>query len=100
MRYLSRKFFTTLVLGLISFALSAAVADAQTAKATKVVGSATVAVPGAGSTALTTGMDVPLNAVITTGAGSEVTLEVFNGATASIKQNSRIVVEKLGVSEG
>lgn len=89
-------------LSLFALTLFAASAQAQIAKITKIVGNAaaaTATAPGEAATPLTPGMVVTQNTTITTGAGVEVYLEAFNGATASIKANSTVLVEKLGVNE-
>ena len=82
--------------------LLAVSASAQTAKITKIVGdaaAATVTSPGGSPVAVTQGMAVAQNATITTGKGVEVYLEAFDGATASIKANSVVSIDKLGASE-
>lgn len=76
--------------------------QAQNAKITRIAGDATVAnvtTSDGVKTPLTLGMSIAPNSTITTGAGVEVALEAFDGATAAIKANSSVLVEKLGASE-
>lgn len=68
------------------------------AKIVKVVGSATVQLPG-GAQPAERGMMVPEGATITTGPNAQVFLEVFSGGMATIAESSTVSVEKLAVEK-
>jgi hypothetical protein len=90
------------IIALFVATLAASGLQAQNAKITRITGdatAATVTTADGAKTPLTPGMTIAQSSTITTGAGVEVSLEAFDGATAAIKANSSVLVEKLGASE-
>lgn len=77
-----------------------AVAQTQSAEAVvlKVVGSATIQMPGGVPTPLESGAKVAKDAVIVTGAGSEVYLQTHTGTVATVKPGTTVAVEELSVT--
>ncbi len=101
MRHL-KQLLSILAVTLFASSLLAVSAQAQTAKVIKITGNAaaaTVTAPGGAPGVLSAGMTIPQGSTITTGAGVEVNLEAFDGASASIKANSVVSVDTLGASE-
>ena len=94
---LMRRLITFLAAG---FSLLAAQAFAQDAKIVKIVGgtNATITRSGAAMPA-TEGMAISLSDEIATGAGTELYVQAYPGAIATIKPNSKVIVEKLAASQ-
>ena len=96
---MKKSFYSVLIAIVFSFAGLCAQGAEATAQAIvlKVKGSC-VATVGGQSTTLKVGDKVPQGALIVTSPDSEVDLQTFNGAVATIEANSTVNVEKLSVT--
>jgi hypothetical protein len=73
-------------------------ATAQEAVVTKFIGTATITSADGHSIALAVGAKVPQGATIITAAASEVYLQTHESTMATIKANTKVIVEDLGVT--
>ncbi len=87
----------TLLLGFIAHVAHAREAATQ-ATVTAVTGSSQIALPDGTSVVATVGLKVSQGAVITTGAGAQLSLQAHDGIVAVVTASSVVEVEKLTVS--
>ncbi len=98
MKKLAALLLSVTLLGLSVTTGYAADEQATEAKVIKVTGAATVLLPGqAEAVALTAGMNIPVGATLTTGAGAQVELQALAGGFTTISQNSTVIMEELSV---
>ncbi len=97
---MKKSFYSLVIAVILSFGSLCANGAEATAQAIvlKIKGSPTVAFAGQSQSALKVGDKLPQGATIVTNSDSEVDIQAFNGAVATIKANSSVSLEKLSVT--